>query len=78
MYDFYDWLDCFTGYFLMPLGCLLICFFTVKVWGMERYGKELLQDGRDGKITWYDKFSACVICPVILVIVLLNVFGFIK
>lgn len=77
-YGFYDWLDCFTGYLLLPLGCLLTCFFVWKVWGWRDYEKELTAAGRDGKLTGWNKFLTVFLVPVFMVIVLLNVFGFIK
>ncbi len=77
-YGLYDWFDCFSGYVLLPLGCLLVCIFVVKVWKWGPYEKELTADGRDGKLTAWDKVSAVVIVPLCMVIVLLNVFGVIK
>ena len=77
-YGFYDWFDCFTGYLLLPLGCLLTCFFVWKVWGWEEYEKELTVDGRDGKLTTWNKFLIVFLVPLFMLIVLLNVFGFIK
>ena len=74
----YDWLDCFSGYVLMPLGCILVCLFVSKIWGWKKYEAELTQDGRDGGITLWNKISAYVIIPLFMVIVILNVFGFIK
>lgn len=78
MYGLYDWFDCFSGYLLLPLGCLLVCIFTAKVWGWKGYEKELTADGRDGRLTVLDKLCTCVIVPVFMIIVLLNVFGVIK
>lgn len=77
-YGFYDWFDCFTGYLLLPLGCLLTCFFVWKKWGWRDYEKELTADGRDGKLTGYNKFLIVFLVPAFMLIVLLNVFGFIK
>lgn len=77
-YGFYDWFDCFTGYLLLPLGCLLTCFFVWKVWGWRGYEKELTVDGRDGKLTGWNKFLTVFLVPLFMIIVLLNVFGFIK
>lgn len=76
MYGLYDWLDCFSGYVLLPLGCLLTCLFVARIWGFEDYEKELYQDGRDGKLNTFDKVLTIVIIPLFMVIVLLNVFGF--
>ena len=77
-YGLYDWLDCFSGYVLMPLGCILVCLFVSRVWNWKRYGAELTHDGRDGEINLWDKISAYVIIPLFMIIVILNVFGFIK
>lgn len=77
-YGFYDWFDCFTGYVLLPLGCLLTCFFVWKVWGWEDYEKELTVDGRDGELTSWNKFLIVFLVPAFMIIVLLNVFGFIQ
>jgi len=77
-YNIYDWVDCFSGYVLLPLGCLLTAFYVVKVWGFEGYEKELTKDGRDGKLSKYDKFVATFLVPILTIIVILNCFGFIK
>lgn len=74
----YDWLDTFTGYILMPLGCWLVCIFVAKIWGFKAYEKELTNDGKFGRITLFDKILTIVIVPVFMVIIILNVFGFIK
>lgn len=77
-YGLYDWLDTFTGYILLPLGCWLICIFVAKVWGFKEYEKELTNDGKFGRITLYDKILTIVVVPAFMVIILMNVFGFIK
>lgn len=77
-YGLYDWLDCFSGYVLLPLGCLLICFFTVNIWKWNRFENELTMNGRDGKLTTWNRINICLIIPFFMIIVLLNVFGFIK
>lgn len=77
-YGFYDWFDCFSGYVLLPLGCLLICIFTWKVWGWKGYEVELTANGRDGKLTNWNKFLTVFLVPLFMVIVLLNVFGVIQ
>ena len=77
-YNIYDWIDCFSGYVLLPLGCLLTAFYVVKVWGFDGYEKELTKDGRDGKLSKYDKFVATFLVPILTIIVILNCFGFIK
>ena len=77
-YNIYDWIDCFSGYVLLPLGCLLTAFYCVKVWGYDGYEKELTKDGRDGKLSKYDKVVMTVVVPVLTIVVILNCFGFIK
>ena len=77
-YGLYDWFDCFTGYVLLPAGCLLTCIFVAKVWGFKGYEKELTQDGRDGKLSSFSKILTMVVVPIFMIIILLNVFGFIK
>lgn len=77
-YGFYDWFDCFTGYVLLPLGCLLTCLFVWKIWGWKDYEKELTANMRDGKLTKWDKAMTVVVVPAFMLLVLLNVFGFIK
>lgn len=78
MYGLFDWIDCFTGYVLLPLGCLLTCIFVAKIWGWDGYEKELFANGRDGKLRTYDKILVKFVVPIFMVIILLNVFGFIK
>ena len=46
--------------------------------GLEEVRSRAYQDGRDGGITLWNKISAYVIIPLFMVIVILNVFGFIK
>lgn len=75
-YNIYDWLDCFSGYVLLPLGCLLTCFYVAKVWGFKGYEKELYADGRDGKLHMYDKVIIAVVVPLLTIVVILNAFGF--
>lgn len=77
-YGFYDWFDCFSGYVLLPLGCLATCLFVSRIWGWKSYEKELTADGRDGKLTMYKKVLTTVVVPAFMIIVLLNVFGFIQ
>ena len=77
-YGLYDWLDCFSAYVLMPLGCILVCWFTSRVWKWKDYEAELTNDGKFGKVSKWDKFCICVMVPLFMVIVILNVFGFIK
>lgn len=77
-YGIYDWLDTFTSYILLPLGCLLTCFYVVKVWGFKGYEKELTAGGRDGKLGNIQKAMFMVVVPVLMFIVILNCFGIIK
>ncbi|MCB6415467.1 sodium-dependent transporter [Dorea acetigenes] len=77
-YNIYDWIDSFSGYILLPLGCLLTAFYCCKVWGYKEYEKELTKNGRDGKLSMYDKVVMTVVVPVLTLIVILNCFGFIN
>lgn len=77
-YGLYDWLDCFSAYLLMPLGCILVCWFTSRVWKWKGYEAELTNDGANGHVSKWDKFCICVMVPLFMLIVILNVFGFIK
>lgn len=77
-YNIYDWIDCFSAYILLPLGCLLTTLYVIKVWGYKEYEKELTKNGRDGKLSKYDKVVMTVVVPVLTLIVILNCFGFIK
>lgn len=77
-YGFYDWFDCFSGYVLLPLGCLLVCYFVARIWKFNNYEKELTADGRDGKLRSWDKWMTIVVVPALMIVVLLNVFGVIK
>ena len=77
-YGFYDWFDCFSGYVLLPLGCILVCYFVAKVWKFKNYEKELTADGRDGILKTWDKWLTVVVVPALMIVVLLNVFGVIK
>ncbi len=77
-YNIYDWVDCFSGYVLLPLGCLLTSFYCVKVWGFKGYEAELTKNGRDGKLHTYDKIVMTFVVPILTLVVILNVFGFIK
>ena len=76
-YGLYDWFDCFSGYVLLPLGCLLTALIPL-AWGWDNYEKELTNDGKFGKITTWNKINLIVIVPFFMLIVLLNVFGVIK
>lgn len=77
-FNMYDWLDTFSAYILLPLGCLLICFYVVKVWGFDNYEKEVTADGRDGKLSKLQKILGMVVVPILMVVVILNCFGVIQ
>ncbi len=77
-YNIYSWLDTFTAYILLPLGCLLTCFYVAKIWGFKDFAKELTVDGRDGKFSSFQKFIYAIVVPVLMLVVILNCFGFIK
>ncbi len=77
-YNIYDWFDVTSGYVLLPLGCLLTTIYCCKVWGYKDYEAELTKNGRDGKLSKYDKFVITYVVPVLTLIVILNCFGFIK
>lgn len=77
-YNIYDWLDCFSGYILLPLGCLLTTLYVCRVWGYKEYEKELTKNGRDGHLSMFDKIVMTVIVPILTIIVILNCFGFIN
>lgn len=75
-YSIIDWVDCFSSYVLMPFGNLAIAIFCAKVWGFEKYEKELTANGRDGRLSNLEKAVIVVGIPVFSLIALLNVFGF--
>ncbi len=77
-YDFYGWLDCFTAYLLLPAGVVLECCFVAKIWGWTRYNKELSSDGQYKSISAFEKVCIMVVNPILMIIVFLNVFGFIQ
>lgn len=78
--EMYGLYDCFTGYVLLPLGCLLTCFFVAKIWGFDNYAKEIHKhDPEKAKpLSTFDKALITVVIPVFMVIILLNVFGVLK
>ena len=77
-YNIYDWVECFSGYVLLPLGCLLTTIYCIRVWGLREYEKELTKNGRDGKFSLYDLFVINFVIPILTIIVILNCFGFIQ
>lgn len=76
-YNFHDWFDCFSGYVLLPLGCLLTCLFVSKVWGWNAFAKELYKNNPTNAkpISKFQKVLITVVIPLFMLIVLLNVFG---
>lgn len=77
-YNLYDWLDTATAYVLLPLGCILTCFYVVRVWGIDAYEKELSSDGKKVKLSAFHRTLARIVIPVLMIIVILNCFGFIR
>lgn len=47
-------------------------------WGFKEYEKELTNDGKFGRVTLYDKILTCIVVPIFMIIIILNVFGFIQ
>lgn len=76
--NLYDWLDTFTAYLLMPIGCILVCVFIAKIWGFSNYEKEVTNNGKFGSVTLYHKILTVVIVPLFMIIILLTLFGFMK
>lgn len=77
-FNIYDWLDTFTAYILLPLGCILTCIYVSRVWKFDAYENELTKGGRDGKVSKLQKVLCAFIIPVLMFVVMLNCFGFIK
>lgn len=77
-YNLYDWLDTATAYVLLPLGCILTCFYVVRVWGIDAYEKELSANGKKVKLSRFHRMLAKIVIPVLMIIVILNCFGFIR
>lgn len=77
-YNIYNWIDCFSSYVLLPLGCLLTAYYCCFVWGYKKYAKELTKNGRDGFLSFNDRLIMTIIIPILTIIVILNCFGFIK
>lgn len=77
-YGLYDWLDCFSAYVLMTLGCIMVSLFVSRVWKWKDYEAELTNNGENGRLSKWDKFCVCFVVPALMVVVILNVFGFIK
>ena len=46
--------------------------------GFKEYEKELTNDDKFGRVTLYDKILTYIVVPVFMVIIILNVFGFIR
>ena len=66
-YGLYDWLDMFTAYLLMPIGCILVCIFIAKVWGFKNYEKEVTNDGKFGHVTMFDKIRTVFLVPFFMI-----------
>lgn len=77
-FGLYDWIDCFTAYILLPLGVVFEAIFVVKAWGFAKYEKEMTNDGELKPMSKLEKFDVMIICPLLMVIVFLYVFGFIS
>lgn len=78
MLGIYDWLDTFSAYLLMPIGCILVCIVIAKVWGFKNYEKEVTNNGKFGHVTLYEKILTVVVVPFFMIIILLTLFGFLK
>lgn len=74
--DFLSFMDFIWGNISLAMGALLISIFIGWIWGAENAGEEL-DKGNDfsywGKNIWI--FFIRYICPIVIFIVLLNVFG---
>ena len=46
--------------------------------GFKEYEKELTNDSKFGRVTLYDKILTCIVVPIFMIIIILNVFGFIR
>ncbi len=77
-YNIYNWIDCFSSYVLLPLGCLLTSYYCCFVWGHKKYANELTKNGRDGFLSLSDRLIMTIVIPILTIIVILNCFGFIK
>ena len=79
MYGLFDWFDCLSGYVLMPLGCLLTCFFVAKSVGIPKITKKnSLPTDVTGKLRKFDEILIQFVVPAFMIIILLNVFGIIN
>lgn len=47
-------------------------------WGFKEYEKEPTNDDKFGRVTLYDKILTCIVVPIFMTIIILNVFGFIR
>ena len=74
----YDWLDTFSAYLLMPIGCILVCVFIAKVWGFKNYEKEVTNNGKFGTVTTYEKILTVAVVPFFMIVILLTLFGILK
>ena len=76
--NLYDWFDCFSGYLLLPIGCVLTCIFVSFIWGWNNFENELKLGCEKARVNIWTKIVVCGIVPAFMLIVLLNVFGVIK
>lgn len=74
-YGLHDWFDCFSGYILLPLGCIVTCWAIWKGMGWKKYEEALTNGGKFGHLSLWDKIEIVVIIPAFMIVVLLNVFG---
>ncbi|GAA0178255.1 sodium-dependent transporter [Clostridium sediminicola] len=75
-YNFFDFLDKLTANIFLPLGGILICLFTSKVWGVKNAIKEITSDGLydfrwEGLFTFAIRFLA----PVSIFLIFLSKLG---
>ena len=74
-HDFLSIMDAIWGNLALALGALLISIFVGWVWGVDRAAEELRQGSRVGPgLVRVWQFFIRYICPVVIFIILLNVF----
>lgn len=73
-YNIYNWVDCLSGYVLLPLGTLLISVFVSRIWGWDNFNKELIKGGAK-PVSWWDKLTIGWTVPILTLIVILHAFG---
>lgn len=71
--SFFDWLADWLGDLLLIVGALLTCIFVGWVWTVKNAAKEITQDGKKKfMLLGFWSFFIKYICPLALVVVLLN------